>query len=116
QLIQELDSKTFTARQKAVDELEKLGALAEHFLRTAQTEKPSLEVGRRLEQILDRLRGPVTAPERLRELRAVEALELIGSAEAQKVLEKLAGGAAEAALTQDARAALDRLKKFSREP
>jgi hypothetical protein len=50
-------------------------------------------------------------PELLRSLRAVEALEYVGTPDAQRTLKKLAGGAAEARLTQDAKESLKRLAK-----
>ena len=49
------------------------------------------------------------SPEQARALRAVEVLEHVGTAEAKRVLETLAAGAAEARLTQEARASLRRL-------
>ena len=61
-----------------------------------------------------RLDGPVPSPETLRGLRAVEVLELIGTAEAKEVLELLARGLAEARLTQEASASLGRLGQRSR--
>jgi WD domain, G-beta repeat len=50
-------------------------------------------------------------PDELRELRAVQTLELIGSAEAQTVLQALAKGAAGARQTREAQESLDRLAK-----
>ena len=47
----------------------------------------------------------------LRELRAVEALEQIGSAAARALLEEVASGAEEARLTQAAKASLRRLAR-----
>ena len=44
-------------------------------------------------------------------MRALEALELIGNGDAKKVLEAVAKGAPDAELTQEAKAALDRLAK-----
>jgi len=49
----------------------------------------------------------------LRQLREIQVLEHIGTPEAQEVLKKLAQGAPEARLTQEAKAALDRLSKRS---
>ena len=46
-------------------------------------------------------------------LRAVEVLERIGTPEARQVLAKLADGAPEARLTQEAKASLQRLAKRS---
>lgn len=50
------------------------------------------------------------AGEGLRQVRAVEALEYQGSAEARRLLQTLAGGAADARLTREAQAALRRLQ------
>ena len=61
---------------------------------------------RRIEALIERI-----APERLRPLRAIEALEHIGNSEAQELLKKLSQGAPEARLTQEAKASLERLSK-----
>src|SRR5262249_3132527 len=73
--------------------------------------KPSLEVARRAEDLLQKLEGPVRAPETLRNLRAVEVLEHIGTAQAEEILKSLARGHPDARLTQEAKASLDRLGK-----
>ena len=60
---------------------------------------------------LEKLEGASLPAETLRQVRAVEALEGTGGAEARRVLEALvAEGAAEARLTREAAAALGRLK------
>ena len=53
--------------------------------------------------------APLQPPRYLRELRAIEALEYIGTAEARAVLHRLAQGAPTARFTQEGRAALERL-------
>jgi hypothetical protein len=109
-LIAELDSERFETRSKAEAELEKIEELAEPALRRALRERPpSLELRRRLEALLQRLEGPITSTETLRQLRAVEVLEHIGSPEARQVLRTLAKGAPEARLTRETKAALERL-------
>jgi hypothetical protein len=73
--------------------------------------QPSLEQRRRLEMMLEKQdeerRSP--SPQRLRILRALEALELAGTPEAAQLLQRLAGGAPEACVTREAKAALERL-------
>jgi WD40 repeat protein len=112
-LIADLGSRTFAVRGKAMQALEKLHDLAEPALRAALARKPTLEAARRLTGLLEKLQDPVTDPERLRAVRAVELLERIGTREAQQVLEALAAGAPAARLTREARAALERLSRMT---
>jgi hypothetical protein len=109
-LVADLDSTRFEARQQAAQELEALEEVAEPALRRAREAGPSLEVRRRAGQILDKL--PLAAsPERLRQLRAIEVLEALGTADARRLLEELSGGAPEALRTREARASLERLAR-----
>jgi dipeptidyl aminopeptidase/acylaminoacyl peptidase len=112
QLMAELDSDRYAMREKAREELERLGEIAEPYLRRVLTERPTLEVRRRVERLLEKVGQPIP-PEQLRPLRAVEVLEHIGTPEGRAVLATLAEGAPEARLTQDAKAALERLAKKS---
>ena len=106
-LISDLDSDQFAVRQKATDELENMGESPEVALRGKMSvQLPSLEVRRRIERLLTKLKQ-----NQLRTQRAVEVLESIGTSEAKKVLETLATGAEGARLTKEAKASLDRLKK-----
>jgi WD40 repeat protein len=107
QLVRDLDSPVFATRQRASEELAKLDRLAEPALRQALAGQPSLEVRRRVQQLLEHLEA-VPSGDQLRSLRAVEALERIGTRPAREVLEALAGGAPNARLTRDAQAALRR--------
>jgi hypothetical protein len=109
-LITDLDQNAFTARESATKQLSELGELAEPALRVALNDKPSAEKRRRLEDLLKRLDAS-NSPELLRGLRAVEVLESFGTPEARQVLQTLAEGAAEARLTREAKAALERRKK-----
>jgi WD40 repeat protein len=108
-LIADLDADEFDTREKARKELEQLGEPAAGALRAALKNKPSAEVKRTIDELLAGLGGAAPSDERLRQARAVEALELIGTPEAVAVLKSLAGGAADAYLTTQARAALERL-------
>jgi WD40 repeat protein len=106
-LIADLDSDDFAERQQAAQELAKLHELAAPALRRALDGKGTLELRRRVEQLLDASMKEVP-PEQLGPLRAVEVLEHAGTAEARRLLQVLAKGAPEARLTQEAKAALAR--------
>jgi hypothetical protein len=110
-LIADLDSEQFAVRERAAQELERLGEQAETSLRQALKKSPSLEARRRMEGLLDRLRGMSPPPGLLRALRAAEVLERIGTPEARRLLESLARGAPEARLTVGAKASLGRLAR-----
>ena len=110
-LIADLDSDQFSVRRQAALELEKLADLAQPALREALQRRPSLEVRRQVEQLLEKLEGPVRSAETVRELRSLEALEHIGTPQARHVLEVLAKGTPEDRLTQAAKASLERLAK-----
>ena len=107
-LVHDLDDEDFKVRDRASRRLKELGEIAEPVLSKALEGKPSAEARKRIKELLDTLDGSPTG-ERLRVLRAIEVLEMIDSAEARSVLKRLAGGASEAALTRQAKAALERL-------
>jgi WD40 repeat protein len=109
QLIADLDDAAFETRETASRELVRLGERAEDALRRALTNRPSLEMRRRIEDVLSKLEPGPLPPETLRALRAIEVLEHIGTPTARRCLEALANGAAEARPTRDAQAALHRL-------
>ncbi len=111
ELIAKLDDDDFDAREKATTELAKLGEAAGPILRKALEDASSAEARKRLSRLLDKLGKPADAPELLRDLRALEALELIDTAEARKLLQQLAGGAPDALLTQEADSSCRRLAK-----
>lgn len=114
--IADLDSESFEVRQQASRELEQRGELVEKDLKKALTVRPTLEMRRRLELLLDPL-AHATTPEQRRRIRAIEALERIGSADARRLLEELAGGAADAVQTHEAKASLERLsQRFTAPP
>jgi WD40 repeat protein len=104
-----LDDNRFEERARANKELEQLGADAEPLLRQALTGKLSPEARRRVEILLaDVGRWPLPM---LQKVRAVQALEQIGTPKAREVLQKLASGIPDARLTQEAADALARLSR-----
>ncbi|HKB40118.1 MAG TPA: hypothetical protein VKD72_27025 [Gemmataceae bacterium] len=110
QLLADLDSPRFAVRQRAMRELEQLGDPVFPLLRKLLASRPPLEVRRRVEVLLHSAEVPsALSPEQVRAVRAVQVLERIGTAEARKLLETLAAGAPGSRLTEDARAALERL-------
>jgi RNA polymerase sigma factor (sigma-70 family) len=110
-LIAQLDDDDFTVREAASAELAKLGGAADEALRKALEGQPSAELRQRVQHLLDGARKTEPSPEQLREARAVELLEGMGTPEARRLLEELAKGAPGARLTTDARAALERSGK-----
>jgi WD40 repeat protein len=109
-LIADLDSSEFAARNVAAKELEKLLPDAEPALRQALAGKVSPEQRRRIEALLALPPAIVRDAEVLRGIRAVQALEYIGTAEAQQVLQSLAKGPPQARLTKEAAESLERQK------
>lgn len=106
-LIKALDSELFAEREQATEALEKYAETVAADLRRVLSQKPTLEMRRRIEPLLERLEA-VPQGRRLQAMRALEVLEHIGTAEARELLRQLAHGAAEARLTQEARQTLQR--------
>jgi hypothetical protein len=110
QLIADLDGAEFEQREAAMKQLLDLGEGAGPALRAALKAGPSAEQKKRIGDLLEsQNRG--TSAEALRQLRAVEVLELIGGDAARELLETLAKGQSEARLTREARATLERLAR-----
>jgi hypothetical protein len=109
-LIRDLDSDEFSKREQATEELGRLDGKAEGALRKALDGQPSIEARRRLERLIEKLDG-INASEKMRTLRALGVLERIDTAEGRELLEGLAKGDADAWLTKEARATLQRLEK-----
>jgi WD40 repeat protein len=107
----ELDSSRFADRERATRELERQEGRAEPALRRLLANAPTAEARRRAEGMLARLHGPIADTEMLRALRAVEALELMGTRDAKELLQEVARGAPESRLTQEAKGSLGRLAK-----
>jgi WD40 repeat protein len=109
QLIADLDSPEFKTRTKAFDELDDLESKAESACRLALQSRPTLEVRRQLEKLLSRVNR--MSLERLRQLRAIAALERANNAEARGLLKALAAGDPGAWLTEESKNALERIAR-----
>jgi HEAT repeats/WD domain, G-beta repeat len=105
-LIVDLDSPNFGMRQKAGQALDELGEAAEGTIRKALEGNPALEVRQRLEQILKK-----RDTDALRRLRAIEALEQIGTGDARQVLEAMAKTTSNPRVSEAAVAAVARLDR-----
>jgi hypothetical protein len=110
QHLDDLDNNSFAVRERAFQNLRSLGPAAAPALRQALERKVSLEVRRRLEQLVESLSGPISG-ESLRTLRALAVLEHAATPEARRVLQALADGAPGAWLSQEAKASLERLTR-----
>lgn len=114
-VIRQLDSNDFKIRRKAAKELEAVGAVALSGLEKALRSRPSVEFRLRAERLLTKLQKQPIPREELRGLRAIDVLEHIGTPEARAVLDTMGKGASSSGQTQEARAALRRLERKSRE-
>jgi WD40 repeat protein len=109
----DLDAAEFAEREAATKALAAQGPLVEPELRETVKATASAEVRRRAEGLLARLGTRYTGDE-LRTLRLVQSCELSGTATSRALLQRWAGGARGAVLTEDARAALARLDRRPR--
>jgi hypothetical protein len=108
-ILADLDNPSFSAREQATRTLADLGEQVEPALRQALNKAPSLEVKRRIEKLLNQL--PQLSGRRLQSLRAMEALEAIGTPAALRLLHQLAQGDPTDRVTQQAQAAAKRLER-----
>lgn len=110
-LIADLDSDQFQAREGATKELKGLGEMALPALEKALTAGPSQETRRRLEDLLAERGGQIRSPEALRTVRAVEAMEHVGTAPVREFLEGLSKDLPDTWAAYQAKLALERLDK-----
>lgn len=107
QLLTDLESPQFAVRDKANVELTALFERAEPALRARLKTTTSAEARKVISQLLEKLdSGWLNHAERLREVRAIEALERMESPAARRLLEELVKGDPAARLTREAQAAL----------
>jgi WD40 repeat protein len=111
-LIAELDSDQFENRESASGELLKLGMIAEPRMRAALAKGPSLEMRKRLLDLLRNVeeKRKELSPEERSHIRAVQVLERIRTKEAQQLLKSLAEGAEGLPRTRDSWEALQRIQ------
>jgi WD40 repeat protein len=88
-LLADLGSDDFETREAATVALSRLSGRAEEALRKALAGSATPEARRRIGELLDGL-DPEKSPAALRRLRAIEALEKLGTSEAREVLRSLA--------------------------
>jgi WD40 repeat protein len=112
-LLTDLDSESYEVRDKAEEWLRRMGAKAEPALRAALEAKPSAEVVKRVEGLLERLQEkPQLLPSlAVQQLRAVRVLEQVATPEAKAVLEQMAENSEDPALRAEADAAFRRFHK-----
>jgi RNA polymerase sigma factor (sigma-70 family) len=109
QLLADLDHDAAGVRQKAEEGLEKLGEVVADEVQRALAETGSAEARRRLRRLVAGLKRLPLQESSVREVRAIELLESLGTREARGLLEVLAGGAESATRTREAAQALRRL-------
>jgi WD40 repeat protein len=109
--LKDLDDSSFKVRTAAFEELARLGDRVEGALRKALADRPSAEAKKQIERLLRAIPDLPTEAQDIRNERALLVLEQVGSKNAQECLERLAGGAASARLTREAKAALQRLQR-----
>jgi WD40 repeat protein len=107
-LLAALDADDFDAREAASRQLAESEELLEATLRAALEGDLTAEQRSRIVGILKAAAGP--SADTLRGLRGVRALAWVGTPAAKEVLEKLADGGPDAALTREVRSALTRWK------
>jgi RNA polymerase sigma factor (sigma-70 family) len=107
QLLGQLNTDEFATRERASEELAKIGEPALPALRAALKANESAEARKRIEKLVRTAVGLST--DRLRAMRAIEALEHCSTADARRAVEELAAGDPDARITVEAKAAISRL-------
>jgi hypothetical protein len=115
-LLAELDDDRFAVREQATRELAGLGRAAEGELRRCLEGAPSVEVRRRVLDLLGKVPppDPRVDPELRRGLRLVEALEHAGTPAARQALAEVVARGVQDRLRQEAKASLARLASAGR--
>jgi hypothetical protein len=115
-LIKDLEADEFPVREKASEELEKIGRPILAALQKALDDKPPLESRRRLRLLVEKLTPNHFTPDELRIFRGIEVLEYLGTPRARQKIQSLAGGVPQALMTREAQASLTRLARLPARP
>jgi WD40 repeat protein len=108
--LKDMGDPSLPKRDEAKRQLLQLGLLVVPPLREALKEPHPLETRRRLEELLRTIEAITPPPERLREQRALQIMEMLATAPARRLLATLAKGGAGSPRTRAAQAALARLQ------
>jgi WD40 repeat protein len=108
--IADLGDNSFTRREMAFKQLANLEEFLEPFLIDALKGELSEEQRQRVEKLLP-IHFTPSSGDKLRHLRTLQILERIATPEARQMVEKLAKGAPESRVTQDAITTLERLDR-----
>jgi hypothetical protein len=109
--IDDLSKNHFPTRMQAATQLTRMGELAAPVLRQALTRPLALESKRRVETLLESIDSPTGEAVPLGTLRALEALELIGTPQACQLMAELSKTYPAEAQRQEAYRSLERLKQ-----
>jgi hypothetical protein len=110
-LLADLNHEQYGRRDKAVEQLEKLGGLCEPLVRAAVQQPPSMDARRRMEKLLAKLEEPVPSSDALQVLHILETLELANTVEARQLLQVLSREDPPTRITLEAKAAYERLAR-----
>jgi len=110
-LLDDLSHDQYGRRDKAMEQLEKLGALCEPLLRAAVQKPPSMDARRRMEKLLAKLEEPLPSSDTLQVLHILEALELANTVEARQLLQVLGREDPPTRVTHEAKAICERLAR-----
>jgi WD40 repeat protein len=111
ELVKDLSNPVFETRQRAHEELERVGEVASPALKKVLSDRSPLDLRVRVEQLLADAATYQAPPDVLRALRALEVLEHIGTPEAREVVESMTKGAPGAWLTREAQATAARMDR-----
>jgi WD40 repeat protein len=108
--IADLDASQYSVRERAQSELQHHFFEAEGPLRKSLTGSVTAEARIRISRIIDASFAAIPQPDHLRDLRAIEVLEQIGTPEARDLLRRLAASEVPTSISRDAAQSLKRLE------